>query len=81
MNLTVDPIPKLVRTIAIPASVGMFFQTMYNFVDTYCAGLISTNALAALSLSFPVFFIILSAGSGISQGGTALIANALGRKA
>lgn len=53
---------------------------MFNFVDTYCAGLISTDALAALSLSFPVFFIILSAGSGLSQGGTALIANALGAR-
>ncbi len=56
----------------------MFFNTMYNFIDTYCAGLISTDALAALSLSFPLFFILLSAGSGISQGATALVANALG---
>ena len=54
-NLTADPIPKLIRHIAIPSSVGFFFNTMYNFVDTYCAGLISTDALAALSLSFPVF--------------------------
>ncbi len=80
MSLTEAPIPHLVRRIAIPASVGFFFNTMFNFVDTYCAGLISTDALAALSLSFPVFFIILSAGSGLSQGTTALMANALGRK-
>jgi putative MATE family efflux protein len=63
---------------AIPASVGMFFNTMYNFVDTYCAGQISTNAQAALSMSFPIFFLILSAGSGLQQGATALMANALG---
>lgn len=80
LKLTEDPIPHLVRSIAVPASVGFFFNTMYNFVDTYCAGLISTDALAALSLSFPVFFILLSAGSGLSQGTTALMANALGRK-
>ena len=79
-NLTADPIPKLIRHIAIPSSVGFFFNTMYNFVDTYCAGLISTDALAALSLSFPVFFILLSMGSGLSQGTTALMANALGEK-
>lgn len=79
-NLTADPIPKLIRHIAVPTSVGYFFNTMYNFVDTYCAGLISTDALAALSLSFPVFFILLSAGSGLSQGATALMANALGEK-
>ena len=79
-DLLKDPVPQLVRGIAIPASIGFFFNTMYNFVDTYCAGLISTDALAALSLSFPVFFLLLSAGSGLSQGTTALMANALGRK-
>lgn len=79
LKLTEEPIPHLVRRIAVPASVGFFFNTMYNFVDTYCAGLISTDALAALSLSFPVFFILLSAGSGLSQGTTALMANAMGR--
>lgn len=78
MNITEDPIPQIIRRIAIPASVGFFFNTMYNFVDTYFGGQISTDALAALSLSFPVFFIILSAGSGIGQGTTALISNALG---
>ena len=80
MNLTTDPIPGLVRKIAVPASIGFFFNTMYNVVDTYFAGFISTEALAALSISFPVFFIIIAMGTGISQGGTALIANALGEK-
>ena len=77
-DLIRDPIPKLIRTIAIPASVGFFFNTMYNVVDTWFAGLISTNALAALSLSFPIFFILIATGTGIAQGSTALIANALG---
>lgn len=78
MDILKDPIPVLVRRLAIPASVGFFFSTMYNVVDTYFAGMISTEALAALSLSFPIFFIIIALGTGISQGTTALIANALG---
>ena len=78
LNLTEDPIPHLIRRIAIPASVGFFFNTMFNFVDTYFAGCISTDALAALSLSFPVFMIVIATGSGIGQGSTALISNALG---
>ncbi len=77
-SLTTDAIPQLTWRIALPASVGMFFNTMYNFVDTYCAGLLSTDALAALSLSFPVFFVVFASGSGLSQGATALMANALG---
>ncbi|RJQ34852.1 MATE family efflux transporter [Candidatus Parcubacteria bacterium] len=77
-SLISQPIPKLIRDLAIPASVGFFFNTMYNVVDTYYGGLISTQAVAALSLSFPVFFIIISLSSGISTGTSALIAHALG---
>jgi putative MATE family efflux protein len=72
------PIPALIRQIAIPASIGFFFNTMYNVVDTYYGALISTQAVAAMSLSFPVFFIILAIGSGISTGTSALISHALG---
>jgi len=64
--------------LAVPASVGFFFNTMFNVVDTFFGGMISTQAQAALSLSFPVFFIIIALGSGLASGATAVIANALG---
>ncbi len=79
-NLTADPIPALIRQLAIPASVGMFFNTMYNVVDTYFAGRLSTEALAAMSLTFPIYFTLLAMGMGFSTGTTALIGNALGRQ-
>jgi putative MATE family efflux protein len=72
------PITSALRRLAVPAGVGFFFTTMFNVVDTFYGGLISTQALAALSLSFPVFFFIIAAGSGVSTGATALIGNALG---
>lgn len=77
-NLTRGSIPRHIRNIAVPASVGFFFHTMYNVVDTYFAGVIDTEALAALSLSFPVFFILIAVGQGMSTGATALIGQALG---
>ena len=77
-GLITKPIPGLIAKLAVPASIGMFFNTMFNVVDTYFSGLISTEAIAALSLSFPVFFVILAIGFGISTGAMALIANALG---
>lgn len=79
-DLTSAPIPELVRRLAIPAGTGFFFNTMFNVVDTWYGGQLSTTALAAMSLSFPVFFLILAIGSGVSTGATALIGNALGRK-
>ena len=78
MDLVKDPIPRLIRQIALPASIGFFFNTMYNIVDTFFAGLHSTDALAALAASFPIFFIIIALGSGIGQGATALMSNAVG---
>ncbi len=77
-KLTTEPIARLIRQITIPVSMGMFFNTMYNVVDTWFGGLISTEALAAMSLSMPVFFVIISSGSGLATGATALIGTALG---
>lgn len=74
------PIPVLVRKLAIPISIGFFFNTMFNVVDTWYAGMISTEAQASLAISFPVFFMILSIGMGIGTGTTALISYALGKR-
>ena len=41
---------RLLRRLAVPAGTGFFFTTMFNVVDTFYGGLISTKALAALSL-------------------------------
>ena len=78
-HLLSDDIPSLLKQIAIPASTGMFFNTMYNVVDTFYAGLISTEAISALSLSFMIFFVIIGLGYGFSSAITALIGNAIGK--
>lgn len=51
---------------------------MYNVVDSFYAGQISTTALAAMGLSFPVFLLIIATSGGLSRGASALIANAIG---
>jgi putative MATE family efflux protein len=79
-DLTKGPIKDHILAIAIPAIIGFFFQTMYNVIDTFYAGLISTEAQAALSLSFPIYFIILAMGSGIGIAASALISNSIGEK-
>ncbi|WP_320035750.1 MATE family efflux transporter [Halarcobacter sp.] len=74
-----DDIPSLLKQIALPASTGMFFNTMYNVVDIFYAGQISTQAISALSLSFMIFFMVTGLGYGFSAAITALIGNASGR--
>ena len=53
---------------------------MYNVVDTFYAGLISTQAISALTLSFMIFFLIIGFGYGFSSAITALLGNALGKR-
>ncbi|MDC0057351.1 MATE family efflux transporter [Alphaproteobacteria bacterium] len=79
-NLIEDPIMQLFIKIAVPSSVGTIFMTLYNVVDTFFAGKISAEALAALAQTFPVYFIIIALGVGLSIGTTSLIANAIGEK-
>ena len=79
LNLTSAPVLKLLRNIAIPSMTGSLFQTLFNLVDTFYAGKISADALAALAKSFPLYFLIISAGIGIVAGCNSLIANSLGR--
>jgi len=80
MNLIKDPISTLLKKIAVPASVATLFQTLFNIVDTYFAGKISSDALSALAKSFPIYFILIAASVGVTVGGTSLIANSIGEK-
>ena len=79
-TITSKPIIQLLKKIAIPASTGSIFQTLFNIVDTFFAGKISSDALAALAKSFPLYFIIISAGIGIVAGCNSLISNSLGQR-
>ena len=58
--------------------MGSLFQVLFNLVDTFYAGKISPESLAALAKAFPLYFIVVSAGIGIVAGCNSLIANALG---
>ena len=80
MDLTKGSIWQLLRKVTIPASTGSLFQTFYNLVDTYFAGRISPEALAAIAKSWPIYFIAIAVAVGIGAGTTALISNSIGAK-
>ena len=80
LNLTSQPIGRLLRQIAIPAITGSLFQTLFNIIDTFYAGKISSESLAALAKSFPLYFIIVAAGIGIVVGCNSLISNSIGER-
>ena len=80
MNLLKDEVSLLVRKLAVPASVGTLFQTLYTIVDTFYAGKISPEALSALSKSFPIYFLIIATSIGVTVAGTSLVGSSIGEK-
>ena len=79
INLKKDPIYSLFVKIAVPSSIGTIFQNLNSIVDGIFAGkMISTTALAAIGQIFPIYFVIIALGVGLSIGTTSLIANYIG---
>ncbi len=81
INLLNDSIFKLFWKIALPSSIGTIFQNLYSLVDAIFAGrMISETALAAIGQTFPIYFIIIALGIGLSIATTSIIANSIGQK-
>src|SRR5215467_7396317 len=60
--------------------VGMIFQTLYFLVDLYFVGRLGKTAVAAVSLSGNLMFLVLALTQMLGVGTSALIAHATGRK-
>ena len=80
VDLTEGPIAGHFRTLAIPAALGMVFNTLYNMVDMFWAGRLATDAQAGLSIGFMVLFVFVAFGFGLGSGTSALVGGALGQK-
>ncbi len=77
-NLARGDIKKQLRILAVPAAFGFLFNTLFNVVDSFYAGRIGTDAIAGMTLSFPVFLLLLALATGVGNGINALAAIALG---
>jgi putative MATE family efflux protein len=79
-DLTKGPVALNVLKMSSFMLVSMFFQTLYFLVDLYFVGRLGKSAVAAVSLSGNLTFIVLAATQMLSVGTTSLIAQATGRK-
>ncbi|MCG6902307.1 MAG: MATE family efflux transporter [Rhodobacter sp.] len=80
VDLTVGPMTAHFRMLAIPAALGMVFNTLYNMVDMYFAGRLATDSQAGLAVGFMVFFVYIAFGFGLGSAVSALVGGALGAK-
>ncbi len=79
-DLTIGTMASHFRALAIPAAFGMLFATLYNIVDVYYAGMLSTDAQAGLAIGYQAFFVLMAVGFGLGSALSALVSNAKGSK-
>jgi len=60
-------------TIAWPIIMANILQTAYQLIDTFWLGRLGANAVAAVSISFPILFLVLSLGAGLTLAGTVIV--------
>jgi len=74
-----NPKRALLR-LSAPIVVAMLVQTLYSIVDTAWVGRLGPSAIAALTFTYPIYFIIIAINSGISSGMGSRIARFIGEK-
>jgi putative MATE family efflux protein len=72
------PMLPLILSMSLPAMFSMLVQALYNIVDSIFVSRLGVNALAAVSLAFPVQTLMISVGVGTGVGINSLISRRLG---
>ena len=78
--LTSAPVGKVILTMAVPTIISMLVTSIYNIVDTFFVGRLSTQATAAVGVVFPVMTVIQALGFFFGQGSGTYISRMLGAK-
>jgi len=60
-------------SLAFPIIMANVLQTAYQLIDTFWLGRLGANAVAAVSLSFPILFLVLALGGGLTLAGTVMV--------
>ncbi len=73
-SLTEGSILSSLLRLSIPIIAANTLQTAYQLIDTFWLGRLGAYAVAAVSLSFPLLFLIFSIGGGLTLAGSVLVA-------
>ncbi len=72
------PITRALVSLAIPIILANILQTGYQLTDSFWVGRLGAAAVAAVSVSFPVTFLVIALGSGLAMAGATLTAQYAG---
>ena len=78
-SLTDGSIVGALVRLSVPIVLANILQTAYQITDTFWVGRLSAEAVAAVSLCFPLSFLMIAVGGGLAISGSVLIAQYKGR--
>ena len=78
-GLLASPIDVVLRQMTVPMVFGLIAVLMFSLIDTFFVSLLGTEALAAMSYTFPVTFAVNCITMGIGTGLSSLIGRLLGQ--
>jgi len=79
-KMATTPVGRLLWTMSLPLMLSMIMEALYNVVDSLFIAHLSENALAALTLAFPVQLLVVSITVGTGVGVNARLSRLLGQK-
>ena len=80
-SLTEGPISQALISFALPLLLGNLFQQLYNTADSLIVGnFLGSEALAAVSSSGNLIFLMVGLVNGVSMGAGVVIARYFGRR-
>ena len=78
VDMTTGAIPPKLLHLAWPLVLGNLLQTFYNLADMFWVGRVSSEAVAAVSLMFPLSWLFVSTAMGITAATIALVSQYVG---
>ena len=78
VDMTTGAISPKLFDLAWPLVLGNLLQTLYNLADMFWVGRVSTEAVAAVSLMFPLSWLFVSTAVGLTASTIALVSQHVG---
>jgi len=77
-KLVKDGVGRTIVRMAVPMLAGTFAINMYNLTNAWFVSRLGTEALAAISFTFPVVMLLMFLTRGLGSGAVTLVAHAIG---
>ena len=69
---------KSIIYLALPITINNFIQTLYSLINAFWVGKIGSVEFAATTLVWPITYLFISIGMGVSIAGTSILSQLLG---